>query len=157
MSDEKKAVDWDLASSLYSAGTNTLRDIAQKVGVSHAAVIKRANRDGWVRGSKPEKDVVVLASVDEFEASGFLYVIYVDSGVERFYKIGISKGFSSRMGSHQCSSPFEVCVAVCYFVPNMRNEEQQLHAMYADKHVRGEWFRLDLDDLMAIAGRALLV
>ena len=61
------------------------------------------------------------------------------------------------MAQHQCSSPFEIMVACCYFTPNMRAEESFLHDMFDGRRVRGEWFLLDDDDLAAISARARLV
>ncbi|MGE0383424.1 MAG: GIY-YIG nuclease family protein [Gammaproteobacteria bacterium] len=91
-------------------------------------------------------------------AAGFIYVIYIDDSAERrFFKIGLSSSFSCRFGSHQTSSPFAVCVAIAYFVGDMRQEETYLHQEFAAKRVRGEWFRLTDEDLCAIAARAKLV
>lgn len=159
MAAKQKDVDWTTVEKDYRAGIKTLRQIAEENGVSHVAVQKRAKRDGWTRDADARvsaKAKVVLQPQDEFSTSGFLYVIYIDSGVERIYKIGMAKRFDSRFDQHQCASPFDICVAVCYFTGNMRLEERALHQQFADKHVRGEWFRLDSDDLDAIATRARL-
>lgn len=43
------------------------------------------------------------------------------------------------------------------FVGNMRAEERELHALFCDQRVRGEWFRLSSEDLQQIAQRAMLV
>lgn len=43
------------------------------------------------------------------------------------------------------------------FVGNMRAEERELHALFGDQRVRGEWFRLSSEDLQQIAQRAMLV
>ncbi len=98
----------------------------------------------------------VVIEEDEFSEQGFVYVIYLDC-VERYYKIGMAKHFNSRFTTHQCSSPFKVCVACCFFVPNMRIAETYLHHKFAHKRVRGEWFDLDSDDLREIALESLLV
>ncbi len=44
-----KAVDWLAIEPQYRAGIRPLRDIGAEFGVSDAAIIKRAKRDGWVR------------------------------------------------------------------------------------------------------------
>jgi len=155
-------VDWSVVESAYRTGIKTLRQIAQENGITHGAVNKRAKRDAWERSPllsrpKPAKVVLSPAPMDEMETSGFIYVIYIDNGVERFYKIGLAKNFSSRFGQHQCSSPFEICVALCYFTDDMRLEEKSLHAAFAEKRVRGEWFRLNDGDLKLISSRSLLV
>ena len=105
---------------------------------------------------KAKADKPVVLEEDEFSEQGFIYVIYLDS-VERYYKIGMAKAFNHRFSAHQCSSPFQVCVACCFFVPNMRTTEKYLHNKFANKRVRGEWFSLDNDDLREIAIESLLV
>ncbi|RRD43550.1 GIY-YIG nuclease family protein [Comamonadaceae bacterium OH3737_COT-264] len=135
----------------------TLREIAGENGVSHPAISKRAKRDGWVRGKVVERVAPEINSVDEFEKSGFVYVIFIeDSAGEQFFKIGMSVSFTLRFSSHQCASPFPLRVASAYFVPDMRAEERALHARFGDRRVRGEWFRLSQSDLEEIAGRANL-
>lgn len=154
---DRKTIDWEAIERDYRAGLKTLRQIADEHSITHAAVNKRAKIQGWSRDLQlkaPGK--VVLRKNDEKETSGFLYVIYIDSGAERIYKIGMAKHFGSRFDSHQCSSPFDICVSICYFVPNMRAEEMALHSIFQDKRVRGEWFRLDCSDLDAISKRARL-
>ena len=147
--------DWERIELDYRAGIKTLRQIADGSGVSHVAVSKRAHKHGWERAHKPEP--VALAR-DDLDKAGFVYVIYLDdSANERFYKIGMSAAFSARFDAHQCASPFNICVATAYFTGNMRAEERDLHTLFEDQRVRGEWFRLTHDDLQLIARRALLV
>ena len=157
-----KAPDWERIELDYRAGIKSLREIADGSGVSHVAVSKRAKRDGWEREkhprqSEPKRSPVKLVS-DELDRAGFVYVIYLeDTASERFYKIGMASSFTARFSTHQCASPFPICVACAYFVGNMREEERFLHSEFADKRVRGEWFRLTDSDLTVIAKRAKLV
>jgi len=46
---EKRTIEWDLIEPHYRAGIRSLKDIGKEFGVSDAAIIKRAKRDGWVR------------------------------------------------------------------------------------------------------------
>lgn len=48
----KPDVDWIALEPHYRAGIRTLLDIGSEFGVSDAAIIKRAKRDGWVRDLK---------------------------------------------------------------------------------------------------------
>lgn len=158
--DVKVPIDWEAIRNDYRAGTKTLRQIGIEHGVTHGAINKRAKRDCWHRAcalAPAEKHSVVLETKEELDSSGFIYVIFIDTGAERFYKIGMAKQFSSRFDTHQCASPFEIRVALCYFVGHMRSEERALHAAFASKRVRGEWFALEPADLAAITQRALLV
>jgi hypothetical protein len=152
--------NWDPIEQEYLSGILSIREIGRVHGVSDRGIRKKAEQSGWVRRANitAADERVVLGSVeDEMDRSGFVYVIYLDSGVERFYKIGLSKVFSSRFNTHQCASPFDICVACCYFVGNMRKEESDLHRIFDGKRVRGEWFRLDGADLSLIASRSILV
>lgn len=45
----KRNINWEKIELDYRAGIKTLREIADEHGITHAAVKKRANRDGWVR------------------------------------------------------------------------------------------------------------
>lgn len=156
---DKKVIDWEAIELDYMAGIKTLRVIAEEHGISHVAINKRAKRDEWVRGVSPKylaKDYHIKFEKDEFDSSGFIYVIYIDTGIERLYKIGMSKNFNQRMTDHKCSSPFDMYVSGCYFSSNMRNEERLLHSLFNDKKVRGEWFRLNSDDLKKIATRTFM-
>lgn len=160
MTTTRKIVDWEAVERDYRTGIKTLRAMAQEHGITHGAINKRARRDGWERGAlvRGKSPVKIEKEVDPLDRSGFVYVIYLgDSGGERFYKIGMAASFGSRFDAHRCASPFESFVACAYFVGNMRDEERALHAEFADKRVRGEWFRLDDDDLDLIASRARLV
>ena len=42
-------VDWEVIESKYRIGIQSVRQIAEQHGITHAAIIKRANRDDWPR------------------------------------------------------------------------------------------------------------
>lgn len=48
----RKAIDWEAVEIQYRAGIRSLKDIGREFGVSDAAIVKRAKRDGWVRDLK---------------------------------------------------------------------------------------------------------
>ena len=156
-----KVVDWERIELDYRAGIKTLRDIAQEHGITHGAITKRSKRDDWVRDltAKIQAKVVINNNaVDPFDKSGFVYVIYLDdSSDKRYYKIGMASHFNSRFSSHNCSSPFDICVACVYYVANMRKEERLLHDMFDKNRIKGEWFDLSDDDLVTIALRSKLI
>lgn len=160
MAEEKPAgTDWERIEADFRAGLLSTREIASAAGVSHTAINKRAKRDGWTRSSASAngRKSVVLASAEDRPAAGFVYAIYIDAPGERLYKIGMAARFCARFDAHQCASPFDIGVACAYFVGDMRAEERQLHAKFAHKRVRGEWFRLSDDDVRSLATRAVLV
>lgn len=153
--------DWDLVEIAYRAGIKTLRQIADEHGVTHGAVNKRAKTRGWTResGVKPltADRSVVAPQLDEVGASaGFLYVIFIECEGVRRHKVGISKTLVERLKSHQTSNPFEIRVALAYYVGDMRAEERYLHSLFHSQRIRGEWFDLTDADLKAISQRSLL-
>lgn len=158
--EKKRVIDWEAIEKDWRAGIKSVLQIAKEHEISHTAINKRFKKFGVIRDIDLKGRKVVLGGtdVDVLNVPGFVYVIYLDdSAYERFYKIGMAFAFTPRFQSHQCSSPFDICVAAAYYVGNMRAEERALHARFSDKRVRGEWFRLDRADLMEIANRALLV
>ncbi len=46
---DRKAIDWERIEADYRSGILSLREIASAHAVSHTAIRKRAERDGWVR------------------------------------------------------------------------------------------------------------
>lgn len=158
----KSQVDWEAIEPHWRAGIKSSLEIARDYreatgkSVSHTAIFKHFKALGIERESLSSKRVVLNREGDEFDASGYVYVIYLDSP-ERFYKVGMAKHFDSRFSAHQCSSPFDLCVACAFFVENMRGSERAIHAMFAEKRVRGEWFRLSEGDLRTIAAMSLMV
>jgi hypothetical protein len=166
----ERLVDWSAVESEYRAGLKTLRQIGEEHGVSHTAIMKCAKRRGWVRGPSAPNPAGASGdrstSLDALDAlgalgrsqfgPGFVYVLFIHTGSEFFYKIGLSSCLDDRLKAHRTSSPFEVRLAIAYFVPDMRAEESLLHAMFGDKLVRGEWYRLERQDLEVIAKRSLL-
>jgi hypothetical protein len=133
------------------------RVLAREYGISEAAIRKRAKQEGWDQlAVSADSKAVSLGSLDQMASAGFVYVIFIDTGVQRLYKIGMAKHFSTRFSQHQCSSPFEIRVAVCYFVGSMRAEERTLHMKFSEKHVRGEWYALSQADLREIGARSVL-
>ena len=45
----RKVVDWDAIEPHYRAGVRTLQDIGSQFGISHAAILKHANKHQWTR------------------------------------------------------------------------------------------------------------
>jgi hypothetical protein len=49
MTEKKKPVDWESIEADYRAGVKSLRVMSAEYGVSHVAIKKRADREGWTR------------------------------------------------------------------------------------------------------------
>lgn len=63
MAAPKKDIDWEGVELHYRAGLRTLKDIGSEYGVSDAAIIKRAKRDGWERDLKAKIQAKAEAKV----------------------------------------------------------------------------------------------
>lgn len=77
-------------------------------------------------------------------------VYFVTDG--EFVKIGIAKLFAKRLGGLQTGSPREIKpLCVCMFDDYIwaQKYEKLLHDYFTDKHVRGEWFKIDEKDIKA--------
>lgn len=162
MAAKPKDIDWDGMESDWRAGIVSLSVLSREYEVSRAAIEKHWDKLGVPRDlnakikAKADSKGLKISHIDDMDSSGFVYVIYIDSGVEKIYKIGLAKHFGARFQAHQCSSPFDIFVSCVYFVENMRVEEKCIHAMFDSKRVRGEWFKLERDDLMEIAKRSYI-
>lgn len=158
----RSIVDWESVEREYRAGIRSLRDIGGEFGCTEGAIRKKAKEKDWSRDLSAKisakAEVVLKPKQDLMDAQGFVYVLYLsDSSGDEFYKIGLSANFPARLATHQCSSPFDVCVACAYYVGNMRSEERYLHSRFQNNRVRGEWFKLSSSDLDEISARARLV
>lgn len=160
----KAKIDWSLIEPDWRAGTKSGQQLAEEYSLATGVSVTRAAISKHFKARGIERDAPVLRvgrvvlnaeERDEFSASGFIYVIYLDAP-ERFYKIGMAKHFGARFDAHQCASPFDLCVACAFFTSNMRQAEQALHSMFSGQRVRGEWFRLSDSDLLEIAAKAVL-
>lgn len=65
----KSNVDWELIERDYRAGVLSIREIAASQGITHAAVNKRAKRDGWERDLKAKIQAKADALVSKREVS----------------------------------------------------------------------------------------
>ncbi|MEP2742474.1 MAG: GIY-YIG nuclease family protein [Bauldia litoralis] len=57
----------------------------------------------------------------------------------QFVKIGMTRNVGMRLATLQAASPFELVLLASE--PGYVQREAELHAMFADLRVRGEWFR----------------
>jgi len=74
------------------------------------------------------------------KAKPLLYVI--QSGNRPLYKLSLtSRHISFRLTSLQIGNPDKL-KCICYFKLNKASQEKTIHRIFADDHVRGEWFDL---------------
>jgi len=153
----KKKLDIDALERDYRTGNFTDQELGDKYGRSRQMVAKYATTRGWPRAKNWNGDAV-KAKNDDYAKPGYVYLACVsDSAGVVFTKIGMATHLESRIKSHQTSNPFDVKIAMSYYVGNMQKEESDLHEIFASKRVRGEWFALSHADLMDVAKRSVLV
>lgn len=79
---------------------------------------------------------------------GFIYVAFnADTGL---YKIGLSKNVGARIKQIANDQACDVTLFHSFPVMRMGESEAMMHERFRDKHVYGEWFRLDSTDIETI-------
>ena len=78
--------------------------------------------------------------------------IYVIKEYEsNYYKIGVSYDPEIRLHSIQTGNIRRLDIIMeSDFLDNAHKIEKAIHSFFEDKHVKGEWFILDTDDLISI-------
>lgn len=74
---------------------------------------------------------------------GYIYVLKVGD----MYKIGKSVSPRGRIGTLKTACPFEIEVFAVYKTIDLHRTEKMLHDVFSEKRIRGEWFKLDKEDL----------
>jgi len=83
---------------------------------------------------------------------GYVYLIQSISG---YCKIGSSRSVPNRARQLQCANPEPLTLVHQFPSANAQQEEFTLHARFADKRVRNEWFALTDEDIALICASAL--
>ena len=123
-------------------------NLAINYQVSLATVNKHCK--GRIPANKPLY-ATLQESAYNSASDGYIYIAYIDdSNSSRFYKIGLARNVDARIKQHQTSIPFDLKIAMSFYVSNMKQKEMELHVLFSSKNVRGEWYLLDNDDLEII-------
>jgi hypothetical protein len=64
-----------------------------------------------------------------------------------FIKIGITNSFKQRFRNIQTACPFDLSLWLGIRSPKAKEIENQLHTIFCDSNVRGEWFSFTNEDL----------
>lgn len=78
---------------------------------------------------------------------GFIYLIHCDNGL---YKIGKSKKVSKRLETFNTLFPATLNLIHSFETQSYSNAEALLHERFDEKHVHGEWYELDEQDIAEI-------
>lgn len=89
--------------------------------------------------TKPDKSVKARR-----KRAGYVYLLKSASG---YYKIGYTDNPTNRMAVFKTKLPFEVEFEALIQTEDMNELEDELHTLYKDKHVNGEWFALTPEDV----------
>ena len=74
--------------------------------------------------------------------------VYILKTGKNLYKIGKTQHLQKRLAGYHTHLPMEFRVIRQYMAANMDELEQSLHVVFQHKHVKGEWFQLNQDDIM---------
>ena len=72
--------------------------------------------------------------------------IYAIGHPHNYTKIGHSSNPNRRLRSIQIGSPYKLWVIAQFPVANPKQVEAALHDHWSDKHERGEWYDLEIED-----------
>lgn len=87
----------------------------------------------------------------ETSDAGYVYCLHDQLG---HYKLGITKQLDNRIKQLATQPPFEITLEFAFKVLFARRYEGYLHNKFKHKRLRGEWFNLSADDLIAIKTEA---
>jgi hypothetical protein len=83
---------------------------------------------------------------------GYDGCVYIGCDLSRSaYKIGRSNNPARRQHEIRKMNPtFIIIDYLCFFAKNSYKTEKELHALFAEKRIDGEWFTIDYDDIRKI-------
>jgi len=110
-------------------------------------IAERSYRQGEPR-PKREKIAKPLPQKTE-RIPGHVYLLLADNGL---YKIGWAANVDNRILQLEPKLPYDLELIHSIKTDRPRTLERELHGKFADKRVRGEWFKLDTEDVAYIKG-----
>lgn len=78
------------------------------------------------------------------------YVYFMKSKINNWLKIGVSKNPATRQNRIQTKLPFEIDIVKQIASSNPYKLENNLHILYEDKRMNGEWFDLTDEEIEEI-------
>ena len=85
----------------------------------------------------------VNRKLEQSKRNGYVYLI----NAGEFYKIGISRNVDRRITQLSTIPPFDVTLVCTIETDDMLGLENELHTMFSEKRVNGEWFTLSAEDV----------
>lgn len=113
------------------------------------ANLKKYNNTGQLHEAIKliESDNNSIEDMKEVSSSGYVYLVTFNN---EYYKIGVTKNIENRM--KQLSLPFPVKLQLIHLIKtnNMYLTEKLFHEFFCIKRCKGEWFKLNPDDVKYI-------
>jgi hypothetical protein len=107
------------------------------------AVIKKITRDSYYQRHEECLQQSAEEKKKQRAVEGYVYIIK-SAGI---YKIGRCKSTKSRFKTYKTENPHPIKIILQEKVSDYMGVEDHLLGMFKDKKVRGEWFKLDKNDL----------
>ena len=82
--------------------------------------------------------------------NGFVYVIKGQYKGKELYKIGKANSLKARLRKFEVIIPFDIELITAFYIRNPLELESSLHKKFKHKRIAGEWFDLDLRDIVEI-------
>lgn len=109
--------------------------------------ISNANNENFKRNMRGCSDSKNSESkIKKEKIKGFVYFITMN---KKEYKIGMTKDMNTRMGEYT-KLPYDPDIIHTIETNDAILTETLFHNLYADKRLRGEWFKLSVDDVRYI-------
>lgn len=89
-------------------------------------------------------------TIVDMEKFNYVYIIEgTHKGVSR-YKIGKANDIKDRISRFEVKIPFDINLICSFRVKDAISFESELHRVFAEKRLSGEWFNLDREDFKKI-------
>lgn len=118
-------------------------------GLETVSTIRRPRQQ---KGSVARERLDPMEIVGEPTSSprgGYVYVLQSAYG----FKVGRTRNMPSRMRAFGVKLPIMYTIPLCAWFDDHIEAESAYHRIFADKHVNGEWFNLEEQDLAIIRNR----
>lgn len=94
-------------------------------------------------------ELPVSEIIGELPRGECVYIIR-DVSVTNFCKIGRTNDMNRRLSDFGVKLPFQLRLVYFIMTPHSHRLERQLHALFHDKRVNGEWFQLEPEDILRV-------
>lgn len=137
--------DWAIVQAFFEQGLSlaeiVAREEVQRTGITdRGSISRKSKQEGWIKAIPNNRSTPMVAPPS---------LIYIITATEfgGLYKIGMTSDVDRRLAEMQVGCPFPLYAVGAYRVERPFAVELMLHSFFYKKRIRGEWFRLDANDL----------